>query len=126
MTREMCRFGALMIAATFVLALAPGQARAQDGAQIFKTNCTVCHSAEPGQSKIGPPLFGVVGRKAGTAPNYTYSGAMKDSGLTWTPDQLEIYLASPMTVVPNTKMLFVGLKNAADRKALIAYLATLK
>lgn len=80
MTREMCRFGALMIAATFVLALAPCQVRAQDGAQIFKTNCTVCHSAEPGQSKIGPPLFGVVGRKAGTAPNYTYSGAMKDFG----------------------------------------------
>jgi len=115
-----------MTAATFVLVQAPGQARAQDGAQIFKTNCTVCHSAEPGQGKIGPPLFGVVGRKAGTAPNYDYSEAMKNSGLTWTPDQLEIYLANPMGVVPNTKMLFVGLKNAADRKALIGFLATLK
>jgi cytochrome c len=115
-----------MIAAAFVLALGHGQARAQDGAQIFKTNCTVCHSAEPGQSKIGPPLFGVVGRKAGTAPNYVYSGAMKNSGLTWTPSQLEIYLANPMVVVPNTKMLFVGLKNAADRKALIDYLGALK
>jgi len=126
MTREHRRFGAPMIAVAFVLALVPGQARAQDGAQIFKSNCTVCHSAEPGQSKIGPPLFGVVGRKAGTAPNYVYSEAMKNSGLTWTPDQLEIYLANPMGVVPNTKMLFVGLKNAADRKALIGYLATLK
>jgi len=126
MTREHRRFGAPMIAVAFVLALVPGQTRAQDGAQIFKSNCTVCHSAEPGQSKIGPPLFGVVGRKAGTAPNYVYSEAMKNSGLTWTPDQLEIYLANPMGVVPNTKMLFVGLKNAADRKALIGFLATLK
>ena len=106
--------------------LAPGHARAQDGAQIFKSNCTVCHSAEPGQNKIGPSLFGVVGRKAGTAPNYTYSDAMKNSGLTWTPDRLEIYLANPKGVVPNTKMLFLGLKKPEDRKALIAYLATLK
>ncbi len=126
MTREQRRFGALTIAAAFALALAPGHGSAQDGAQIFKTNCTVCHSAEPGQSKIGPPLFGVVGRKAGTTPNYTYSGAMMNSGLTWTTQQLDIYLADPTGVVPNTKMLFLGLKSAADRKALIAYLATLK
>jgi len=117
------------IAAAVVLAPAL-PANAQDatsaGAQVFKTNCAVCHSAVSGQNRIGPSLFGVVGRKSGTAPNYTYSDAMKNSGLTWTPSQLDTYLTNPKGVVANTKMMFLGLKSQDDRKAVIGYLATLK
>ena len=126
MTQGRRRFGAWLAAAAIALALSPGFARAQDGAQLFKNNCTICHSAESGQNKIGPSLFGVLGRKAGTAPNFTYSDAMKNSGLTWTPAQLDVYLTDPKGVVPNTKMMFLGLKKPEDRKAVIGYLATLK
>jgi cytochrome c len=116
----------LLAVAAIALALFPGHARAQDGAQLFKTDCAVCHSAEAGQNKVGPSLFGVVGRKAGTEAAYTYSDAMKKSGVTWMPDQLDQYLANPKGVVPNTKMIFLGLKKPEDRKAIIDYLATLK
>jgi cytochrome c2 len=116
----------LLVVAAIVLVLFPAHARAQDGAQLFKMDCAVCHSAEAGQNKVGPSLFGVVGRKAGTSADYTYSDAMKNSGITWTPDQLDKYLANPKSVVPNTKMIFLGLKNQDDRKAIVDYLASLK
>jgi cytochrome c len=123
------RLKLLAAAAAGMTALAlPAYAQdaAQAGVQVFKTNCAICHSAVAGQNRIGPPLFGVAGRKAGTAPGYAYSDAMKNSGLTWTPSQLDTYLANPKSVVANTKMTFLGLKNPDDRKALIAYLETLK
>jgi len=101
------------------------QAQAPDGAKLFKTYCTVCHTDEAGKNKIGPSLFGVVGRKAGTAPNYTYSEAMKNSGIVWTPEALDKYLADPRTI-PNIKMMFLGIKNPAERKAVIDYLSSLK
>ncbi|HXM85038.1 MAG TPA: cytochrome c family protein [Stellaceae bacterium] len=116
----------LLVVAAVVLALFPARARAQDGAQLFKISCAVCHSAEAGQNKVGPSLFGVVGRKAGTSADYAYSEAMKNSGFTWTSDQLDKYLANPKSVVPNTKMIFLGLKNPDDRKAIVDYLASLK
>ena len=116
----------LLVVAAIVLVLFPAHARAQDGAQLFKMDCAVCHSAEAGQNKVGPSLFGVVGRKAGTSADYTYSDAMKNSGITWTSDQLDKYLANPKVVVPNTKMIFLGLKNQDDRKAIVDYLASLK
>jgi cytochrome c len=125
MTGKKAQPGLLAVAA-IALALFPGRASAQDGAQLFKINCAVCHSAEAGQNKVGPSLFGVVGRKAGTVAAYTYSDAMKNSGITWTPDQLDKYLANPKGVVPNTKMIFLGLKKPEDRKAIIDYLTTLK
>jgi cytochrome c2 len=116
----------LLTAAVIILALFPSHAHAQDGAQLFKINCAVCHSAEAGQNKVGPSLFGVIGRKAGTSADYAYSEAMKNSGITWTSDQLDKYLANPKSVVPNTKMIFLGLKNPDDRKAIVDYLASLK
>jgi len=116
----------LLVVAAIVLVLFPAHARAQDGAQLFKMDCAVCHSTEAGQNKVGPSLFGVVGRKAGTSADYTYSDAMKNSGITWTSDQLDKYLANPKGVVPNTKMIFLGLKNPDDRKAIVDYLASLK
>ncbi len=112
----------LALAPLTVLALAP-LARAQDaGETIFKRYCAVCHSVEPGQNKIGPSLAGVVGRKAGSVADYSYTEANKNSGLTWTEAELDKYLTDPRQVVPGTKMLFAGLKNADDRKAVIAYL----
>ncbi len=116
----------LSLAALALLATAP-LARAQDaGETIFKRYCAVCHSVAPGTNKIGPSLAGILGRQAGTAPNYTYTAANKNSGITWTEDNLDKYLTDPKAMVPGTKMLFAGIKNPDDRKAVIAYLAKQK
>ena len=112
----------LCLVALPVLAIVPG-ARAQDaGEAIFKRYCAVCHTVEPGKNKIGPSLAGVVGRKAGSAPGYSYSDANKNSGVTWDEQSLDTYLTDPRKFIPGTKMIFVGIKSADDRQALIAYL----
>ena len=71
---------------------------------------------------VGPVLDGIVGRQAGTYPGHEYSDANKNSGIVWTPDELDKYLTSPQTVVPHTKMIFPDLKDAQKRKDVIAFL----
>lgn len=87
--------------------------------------CTACHSTERGEHGIGPSLAGVFGRRAGTAPGFEFSQAMKDSGLTWNQAGLDRYLADPRGVVPGTTMAYNGVKDAAQRQAVIDYLKTL-
>jgi cytochrome c len=111
--------------ATTLILVAAGQARAQDAAAGEKDFivCRACHQIGPNAKiAIGPVLNGIVGRKAGTYPGYTYSDANKDSGITWTPEELNKYLESPQTVVPHTKMIFPGLKEEQKRKDVIAFL----
>jgi cytochrome c len=111
---------------TLALSARPGSAAAADGADIFNNTCAVCHSADPGTNKLGPSLAGVVGRKSASLGDYSYSPAMTKAGLTWDAATLDKYLTDPTKVVPGTKMLFPGVKDAGDRKALIDYLATLQ
>lgn len=84
--------------------------------------CTTCHAIEAGVNKIGPSLHGVVGRAAGSIPNFTYSAANKGSGITWTPEKLFQYLENPQRVVPGTKMAFPGYPDPQTRADVIAYL----
>ncbi len=103
-------------------------ALAQDaaaGEKVFKANCSVCHSPQPGRNLVGPSLFSVVNRHSGVIPGFHYSDANKNSGLTWTVATLDSYIAAPRQIVPGTRMTFPGLKNAQQRADLIAYLATL-
>lgn len=101
-------------------------ADAKNGATVFN-RCIICHSNSKGApAKIGPNLFGVVGRKAGTAPGFNYSAAMKGSGIVWTNDKLKLYLAHPAQVVPGTRMTFAGISNPRDVDDVVAYLNTLK
>lgn len=116
---------ALLALAALALVVGTGQAAADSGQDAFNDNCSVCHSPEPGTNKLGPSLFGVVGRKAGNLGDYAYTPAMKQSGLSWDEATLDKYITDPQAVVSGTKMLFPGVKSAADRKALITYLATL-
>jgi len=109
-----------------VMIAAPRAAWADDGPTVFNDNCAVCHSTEPGVNKLGPSLAGVVGRPSASLKEYPYSDAMQKAGLTWTKIALDKYLTNPQAMVKGTKMLFVGLKDAKDRKALVDYLATLK
>jgi cytochrome c len=101
-------------------------ADAAKGANVFK-RCAMCHTdAKGGGNGIGPNLFGVVGRKAASLPDFMYSGALKNAGLTWTPATLDKWISGPMRMVPGTKMAFAGVPNAEQRADLIAFLATLK
>jgi len=128
------RFGPLVllsVGATLLLALAGtmANARAADvaaGQQVFRQQCAICHADKPGVNKIGPPLFGVVGRKTGAVPGYNYSVANKNSNITWTPEELDKYLNAPQSVIPGTKMPYGGLQNATKRQNLIGFLETLK
>jgi cytochrome c len=95
------------------------------GEKVFKSQCALCHSAEAGKDRIGPSLFGVVGRHSGTIEGFKYSVANKGADIVWTPEILDKYLTSPKAVVPGTIMTYAGLKNDAQRADLIAYLETL-
>jgi cytochrome c len=75
-----------------------------------------------GKNKIGPTLAGIVDRKAGSVPGFAYSTANKNSGDTWDEQTLDIYLTDPKKFMPGTKMVFAGVKNPTDRKALVEYL----
>ena len=85
--------------------------------------CQVCHSLEPGKNILGPSLAGIVGRKAGAEPGYSYSPAMKQANIVWDANALDRYLADPQKVVPGNKMPFPGLKTEQDRADVIAFLA---
>ena len=99
---------------------------AENGAHVFK-KCKACHdAAADGKNKVGPNLFGIVGKAAGQVAGFNYSAAMKDSGKTWDAATLDAYLADPKGFIPGNKMVFVGLKDEADRKDLIAYLSAQK
>jgi len=108
------------------LAATAATAARADSDTMFKRYCFICHSAEAGQNKVGPSLFGVVGRKSGEEAGFNYSDAMQGAHLTWDQATLDKYLTDPKSVVPGTKMLFAGIKNDADRAAVIDYLKTLK
>ncbi len=103
--------------------LAASAAWANSGEAVFKRNCAICHSLDPGKNRVGPSLAGVVGRHAGTVDDFSYSSANKTSGIVWTKAKLDEYLTDPQKMVPGTLMVFPGLKNPNDRRAIIDFLA---
>ena len=115
----------LMIAG-IIVAASTGTALAQDaaaGEQVFKRLCSPCHDIGPdAKVKLGPPLNGVDGRKAGTFEGYNYSPANKSSGITWSLEAFHKYIQAPMQEMPGTRMAFVGIKNDKDIADLWAYL----
>ena len=95
---------------------------AADGARVFK-KCSACHSiAKEGKNKIGPKLFGVLGRQAGSISDYKYSKAMAAHGKVWSFEEMNSFLIKPKDWINGTKMQFLGLKNAKDRAAVILYM----
>jgi cytochrome c len=89
------------------------------GKMVYQA-CMGCHSLN--DNDLGPKHRGVVGRVAGTVPDYAYSPALKQSGITWNPATLDRWLTNPQALVPGTKMLF-AVPDAKDRTDVIAYLA---
>ena len=116
----------LLLAGIMALASA-GLAAAQDaaaGQQSFMRWCVVCHDAGEGAKiKLGPPLNGVPGRKAGTWEGFNYSDAMKDSGITWGEAVFKEFVTNPLQKVPGTRMAFTGVKDEKERSDVWAYLS---
>jgi len=106
--------------------LTAGAALAQDakhGEKLFE-ECRACHSVERGVNGVGPSLFGVFGRRAASLEDFRYSPALKRSGITWTPQTLDTYVADPQKAVPANRMPYAGMPEARDRADLILYLQT--
>jgi cytochrome c len=111
------------------LVIAAGAAQAGDAAKgkVTFQRCAICHRVDKdGGNGLGPNLFGIVGRKAGSVANFAYSVAMKNSGIVWSTDKLDPYIEHPSAVVPGNHMAFAGISDAGQRADVVAYLATLK
>ena len=135
MVEHRSRAGGVATATVVAFAAFVGGARAQpeaweggdptSGKAIFVRICHTCHSNRPDVDRIGPSLFGVVGRRACIKADYPYSEAMRNSGYTWTPERIFAYIFNPQQIIPGVKMHYQGLPHAADRRDIIAYLETL-
>jgi cytochrome c len=117
-----------LIAALTLLAAPPtATADAGHGRAVFAAQCAMCHPASRNDPTIlGPPLFGVVGRKAGSFASYAYSPTMHSAGFVWTDDRLHAFLPAPAKMLPRIKMTYGGLKIASPLDDLIAFLNTQK
>jgi cytochrome c len=111
------------ITAVAALAVAATGADAQDGKRGEKLfgECAACHSLKPEANGVGPDLHGVFGRVAGSG-DFRYSPALKRSGITWTAQTLDAFIADPQAAVPGNRMPFSGLPDAKARADLIQYL----
>jgi cytochrome c len=109
-----------------LLLSSPASAQGADaaaGQQAFNNACRTCHTVKDGDNRQGPNLHGIIGRKAGSLPDYGYSSAMKDAGFVWDADKLERFMANPDAVVSGNNMKpFSGLASADDRAKIISFL----
>jgi len=96
----------------------------EGGQQAFNNACRTCHMVREGDNRLGPNLHKIVGRKAGSLPDYAFSSAMKEAGFVWDEQKLDRFMANPDEVVPGNSMKpYGGLSSGEDRKKIIAFLA---
>ena len=119
MFKKILMFSFMVTALNFSGALAGD---VEKGKKLYK-KCAACHVIEKGgANKIGPALYGVLGRKVAAIGDYKYSQALEDYGKLWTFEEMNGYLRKPQSWIKGTKMSFIGLKNAKDRAAVILYM----
>ncbi len=95
--------------------------------QLFNNACRTCHSIKEGDNRLGPNLHKIIGRKAGSLPEYNYSPAMKDADFVWDEAKLARFIASPDEVVPGNKMApYGGLASAEDRRKIVVFLLSMR
>jgi len=100
-------------------------ASAKAGQIMFEHRCRSCHADDPAQKSYGPSLVGVVGRKAGTLDGFSYSDALKASGLIWSEASLKAWMADNTTIMPGTRMRHVGVTEPIEQDFIVAYLKSL-
>ena len=123
MMGDVLRAVGLAFALALVLATRPSGAGGDAGrGQTFYEECIACHSLERGVHGIGPSLHGVFNRRAGELSDYRYSPALKRSGIVWTADTLDAFIADSQQFLPANRMPYAGMADASARADLIAYL----
>jgi cytochrome c len=108
-----------LLAAGLVGAGPPPAAQIEQGREIYE-RCAACHSLE--RDRVGPRHCGLFGRRAGSVPGFPYSDAMRDSGIVWSWETLDRFIADPLGTVPGTFMGYAGVPDAEERAQLLAYL----
>jgi cytochrome c len=115
---------AYILSSSSALPQAPQGSADDSGQQAFNNACRTCHMVKEGDNRLGPNLYKVVGRKAGSLPGYGFSSAMKEAGFVWDEEKLDRFIANPDEVVPGNSMKpYGGLASSDDRKKIIAFLA---
>lgn len=116
----------LLAAAPLSLSIASAMAQGSDaaaGERLFRQRCGACHQIDTARNGVGPHLQGIVGRAAGSSEGANVSPALKASGITWTPETLDAYLADPTSLVRGTRMV-QRFGNAEERRAIIEFVKT--
>jgi cytochrome c len=115
---------AALAAGSLAAASSPPSDSVPEGEVKFNTYCRTCHSWLKGDNRLGPSLYDVIGRKAGTAPGYLgYSSSMRSSGIVWTKAMIDKWITDPYKIIPDTNMRpFPGVRDPAARKKIITFL----
>ena len=127
MQRPMLRATLVSALTMFVAMPAVAAEEESDGKVAYNNACRTCHSFKDGDNRLGPTLHGIVGRKAGSIEGFSFSTAMKGSGITWDEANLSEFIANPDKVVHGNAMKpFGGIADASERQKIVDYLKTLK
>jgi cytochrome c len=127
----MTRFGAALASCLLMVLLASTPSAGQEaagggeeaGELAFNNACRTCHTVKEGDNRLGPSLFGVVGRKAGSLPDYAFSPALTNSGITWDEASLDRFIENPDAVAPGNNMKpYTGMSDQEERARIVAYL----
>jgi cytochrome c len=115
----------ILALAPILLGIACGTTSAQEEGQVlFNNACRTCHTLEEGDNRLGPTLHNVIGRKAGSLPEFPYSDALRNSNIVWDEANLDRFIENPDAVVGGNKMKpYAGMTSAEDRAAIVAFLA---
>jgi cytochrome c len=125
----MSRAGTTVLLLAAALGLLSGAASAQDDASAreqqlaFNNHCRTCHVTDEGDNRLGPSLHQIIGREAGSAPDFAYSSAMADADIVWDEETLDSYIENPEAVVPGNNMKpYAGITDPEERAKIIAHL----
>jgi len=120
--RAIAGAGALTLLLSAPASLAQQPASDEAAQQAFNNSCRTCHSVKEGDNRLGPNLHNIVGRKAGSLPDYNYSPSMKEAGFVWDQDKLTRFMVKPDEIVSGNKMQPYGGISADEAAKVAAYL----
>jgi cytochrome c len=119
------RRAAIVVAIAGLAGAAAGAQEAEDpGFRLYQQHCRTCHVMKAGDNRLGPHLAGILGRQAGAVEGFPYSTTMRNSTVVWDAATLDAFIADPIGFMPGNRMLYPGMTSAADRAAVVGYMAS--